>query len=374
MTTSLPPHPVWSPPSPVPTSQLLQLTPRSWWKQVQRRARLSYDLAIDLGTSNLRIYVPEQGIVVEEPSVLASDKESQQPLAYGTEALPLVGRTPLHVQVHHPIRNGNIADLDWSEQMLRHWMEQAQEGLKLFRPRVAIGASMSAVGIERDALIDVVLQAGAREVRLIDQSVAAALGSGVLGDGPMGHLVVDIGGGTTDVAVISMLGIVASESIPIAGEVLTKTIQQYIRHTHRLEIGMLSAERLKRRLVDLESRGEPQAGLEVGGLHLGSDNFSHVRVEQSELQDALTQPLASIVSAIRRVLERTPVELLVDICDRGILLTGGGSLLTGLDQLISQELGMLVHRAADPLNAVALGTGYALEHPQNYERLLTVAA
>ncbi|MGF1603998.1 MAG: rod shape-determining protein [Thermosynechococcaceae cyanobacterium] len=373
MTTSLPTSPgVW--PLPVPTlphAQRPQLAKRRW-ATLRRWGKLSCDLGLDLGTSNTRIYVPEQGIVVQEPSVVAIDIETRKPIAYGAEALQLVGRAPSHIAVRHPIRTGNIADLELTEQMLRHWMALARDGLRLFRPRVVLGLPSSATGIDREALVSIVLQAGAKQVLLIDQPVAAALGAGLPIDTPVGHCIVDIGGGTTDVAVMSVWGTVVRESIPIAGEVFTQTIQQYIRHQYHLQIGMPTAEHLKVQLADPESGGANVRQLDVAGLQIGADHFSQFSVERTELKDALAQPLEAITAVIRRVLEQTPPELIADICDRGILLTGGGALLNGIEQLISQEIGILVLRAADPLNSVALGTGYALENLQQYDRLLTV--
>lgn len=372
MTTSLPlPEQRPFPLPKLPQSSLKQAAP-PWWKLMGHRGKFACDLGIDLGTSNLRIYVPGQGLVVQEPSVVAIDTEIQKIVAYGAEALQLVGRTPRHIQVHHPIRMGNIAELELAEQMLRYWMEQARQGLHLFRPRVVIGVPSSASGIERDALVSIVLQAGARQVLCIDQPVAAALGAGLPIDQPVGHLIVDIGGGTTDVAVVSVWGTVVSESIPVAGEAFTQMIQQYIKHTYHLQIGLSTAERLKRQWVDTDSDHSQTARLEVAGLPIGAEHLKQMVVKQTELREALIQPLTAITAVIRRVLEQTPPELIADICDRGILLTGGGAFLAGLEPLISQEIGILVQKAADPINSVALGAGYALEHQQQYDQLLMI--
>lgn len=334
-------------------------------RSLRRLGRLSYDLGIDLGTSNTAIYVPDQGVVVQEPSTLTLDAETREPIAFGTAAQQMLGRSGRHMLVKHPMQNGVVADFERTKLMLQHFIQQAQ-GRSVFRPRIAVGVPLGATQVERWALIDVVLQAGARQAFLIDQPIAAALGANLPIEAPFGHLIVDIGGGTTEVVVVSQSQPVISESIPVAGNVLNEAIESYLRHQRALRVGALTAEQIKIRYGSaIPDPQQDNSTFEVVGLLLQAGLTGDITVKRGELREALTQPLKQIVSVVKSVLGRTAPELVSDICDRGILLTGGGALLSGLDTLLSQETGLMVHIANDPLCSVALGAGSALRQHQS---------
>lgn len=327
-----------------------------------RRFSLSRDIGIDLGTANTLVYVSGKGIVLEEPSVVAMEKNTEEPRAVGKEAKLMLGRAPESVDAVRPLKDGVIADLDATEIMLKEFIRRAYDGNPLVHPRMVIGVPSGVTKLERRAVMEAASQAGAREVDLIEEPVAAAIGAGLPVTEPTGNMIVDIGGGTTEVAVISSQGKVVSESIRIAGDELTESIVNYIRREHKLSIGENTAETIKLRLGSAAAVAEDET-MEVSGLHILSGLPRTINISAAEIRQSMTEPISAIIEAIKRTLERTPPDLAADIIDRGIMLAGGGALLKGLDLLISKETGIVTHIAADPLRCVVLGTGRVLEDP-----------
>ncbi|HEY9907259.1 MAG TPA: rod shape-determining protein [Thermosynechococcaceae cyanobacterium] len=327
-------------------------------------------MGIDLGTANTLVYVSGKGIVLQEPSVVAIDQEEKIPLAVGEDAKRMLGRTPGNVIALRPLRDGVIADFDTAELMLKHFISRVNEGKTLVLPRIVIGIPSGVTGVERRAVMDAALQAGARNVYLIDEPVAAAIGAGLPVAEPTGNMIIDIGGGTTEVAVLSLQGTVVSESVRVAGDELSESISQYMKKVHNLVIGERTAEEIKITIGSAYPVNDDEA-MEVRGLHLLSGLPRTVTVKSAEIRESMAEPLAVIIDAVKRTLERTPPELAADIIDRGIMLAGGGALLKGLDTLISHETGIVVHVAADPLSCVVLGTGRVLENFKQLERVFS---
>lgn len=334
-------------------------------------SRFSRDMGIDLGTANTLVYVAGRGIVLQEPSVVAIDQATKTPLAVGSEAKKMLGRTPGNIQALRPLRDGVIADFDMAEIMLKHFIRRVHEGQYLVSPRIVIGIPSGVTGVERRAVMEAASQAGAREVYLVDEPVAAAIGAGLPVSEPTGNMIVDIGGGTTEVAVLSLKGIVLSESVRVAGDELNDSISYYMKRVHNLVIGERTAEEIKIQIGSAYPTRKEEAKLEVRGLHLLSGLPRTVSIQPAEIRESMTEPLSVIVEAVKRTLERTPPELAADIIDRGIMLAGGGALLRGLDDLISSETGIAVHIAEDPLSCVVLGTGKVLENFKSLERVLS---
>lgn len=335
-----------------------------------RRFSLSRDMGIDLGTANTLVYVSGKGIVLQEPSVVAIDQDEKVPLAVGEDAKRMLGRTPGNVVALRPLRDGVIADFDTAELMLKHFIARVHEGKTLVSPRIVIGIPSGVTGVERRAVMDAASQAGARDVYLIDEPVAAAIGAGLPVAEPTGNMIIDIGGGTTEVAVLSLQGTVLSESVRVAGDELSESISHYMKKVHNLVIGERTAEEIK---ISIGSAYpvDDDAMMEVRGLHLLSGLPRTVAVKAPEIRESMSEPLSVIVDAVKRTLERTPPELAADIIDRGIMLAGGGALLKGIDTLISHETGIVVHVAADPLSCVVLGTGRVLENFKQLERVFS---
>ncbi|MBD2552424.1 MAG: rod shape-determining protein [Limnothrix sp.] len=328
-------------------------------------------MGIDLGTANTLVYVSGKGIVLQEPSVVAIDQDKRVPLAVGEDAKKMLGRTPGNVMALRPLRDGVIADFDTAELMLKHFIRRVNEGKALVPPRIVIGIPSGVTGVERRAVMEAAHQAGARDVYLIDEPVAAAIGAGLPVAEPTGNMIVDIGGGTTEVAVLSLQGTVLSESVRVAGDELSESITQYMKKVHNLVIGERTAEEVKIQIGSAYPSNEDDVVLEVRGLHLLSGLPCTVAVKQGEVRESMSEPLSVIVEAVKRTLERTPPELASDIIDRGIMLAGGGALLKGLDTLISHETGIVVHVAPDPLSCVVLGTGRVLENFKQLERVFS---
>jgi rod shape-determining protein MreB len=326
-------------------------------------------MGIDLGTANTLVYVSGKGIVLQEPSVVAIDQDDKLPLAVGSEAKNMLGRTPGNVVALRPLRDGVIADFDTAEMMLKHFIRQVHEGQALVSPRIVIGIPSGVTGVERRAVMDAALQAGARDVRLIDEPVAAAIGAGLPVADPTGNMIIDIGGGTTEVAVMSLQGIVLSESVRVAGDELSESIAQYMKKVHNLIIGERTSEEIKIKVGSAYPSEEDETTMDVRGLHMLSGLPRTVTIKSAEIRESMSEPLAVIVEAVKRTLERTPPELAADIIDRGIMLAGGGALLKGIDTLISHETGIVTHIAADPLSCVVLGTGRVLENFKQLERV-----
>ncbi|MBW4420253.1 MAG: rod shape-determining protein [Myxacorys californica WJT36-NPBG1] len=329
-------------------------------------------MGIDLGTANTLVYVSGKGIVLQEPSVVAMDANDRIPLAVGEDAKRMLGRTPGNVIALRPLRDGVIADFDTAELMLKHFIQRVNEGKALVSPRIVIGIPSGVTGVERRAVMEAASQAGAREVYLIDEPVAAAIGAGLPVAEPTGNMIIDIGGGTTEVAVLSLQGTVLSESVRVAGDELTDAIVQYMKKVHNLVIGERTAEEIKIQVGSAyPGTFDDDSLMEVRGLHLLSGLPRTVTIKSPEIRESMSEPLSVIIDAVKRTLERTPPELAADIIDRGIMLAGGGALLKGIDTLISHETGIVVHVAADPLSCVVLGTGRVLENFKQLERVFS---
>ncbi len=336
------------------------------------RFSLSRDMGIDLGTANTLVYVSGKGIVLQEPSVVAIDQELKVPLAVGEDAKKMLGRTPHNVIAMRPLRDGVIADFDTAEIMLKHFIKRVHGGSSLVAPRIVIGIPSGVTGVERRAVMEAASQAGARDVRLIDEPVAAAIGAGLPVAEPTGNMIVDIGGGTTEVAVLSLQGTVLSESVRVAGDELNEAIAQYLKKVHNLVIGEQTSEEIKIKLGSAyPTPDDDDAVMEVRGVHLLSGLPRMVTLKGPEVREAMSEPLSVIVEAVKRTLERTPPELAADIIDRGVMLAGGGALLKGIDTLIAHETGIVAHVAADPLSCVVLGTGRVLENFKQLERVFS---
>jgi len=336
------------------------------------RFSLSKDMGIDLGTANTLIYVSGKGIVLQEPSVIAINQKDKTALAVGEDAKKMLGRAPGDVVVLRPLRDGVIADFDMAELMLKYFIRRVHEGKTLVSPRIAIGIPSGITGIERRAVMDAALQAGARDVYLIDEPVAAAIGAGLPVSEPTGNMIIDIGGGTTEVAVLSLQGTVISKSVRIAGDELNESITQYMKKVHNLVIGERTAEEIKIRIGSAyPTPDDDTTKMEIRGLHMLSGLPRTVVIRGPEIRESMSEPLSVIVEAVKQTLEKTPPELAADIIDRGIMLAGGGALLTGLDTLIAHETGIVTHIAADPLTCVVLGTGRVLENFKQLERVFS---
>lgn len=333
------------------------------------RFSLAKGMGIDLGTANTLVYISGKGIILQEPSVVAIHQE-RGPLAFGEEAKKMLGRTPDKVVAVRPLRDGVIADIDSAELMLKHFISRVNEGRNpLVRPRMVIGIPSGVTGVERRAVEEAAREAGASDVYLIDEPVAAAIGAGLPVTEPTGNMVVDIGGGTTEVAVLSLQGTVLSESVRVAGDELSDSITQYMKKVHNLVIGERTAEEIKIKIGSAYPTDDEELIMEVRGLHLLSGLPRTVTIKAPEIRESMSEPLGIIVEAVKRTLERTPPELAADIIDRGIMLAGGGALLRGIDTLLSHETGIVTHIAPDPLSCVVLGTGRVLENPKNLDRV-----
>jgi rod shape-determining protein MreB len=329
-------------------------------------------MGIDLGTANTLVYVSGQGIVLQEPSVVAINQTTKEPLAVGDAAKKMLGRTPGNLVALRPLRDGVIADFDAAETMLKEFIKRVNEGSPLVQPRMVIGIPSGVTGVERRAVMEAATQAGAREVYLIDEPVAAAIGAGLPVTEPTGSMIIDIGGGTTEVAVLSLQGTVLSESVRVAGDELTESIILYMKKVHNLIVGERTAEEIKIQIgsaYPIEQREEPL--MEVRGLHLLSGLPRTVTIKGAEVRESMSEPLSMIVEAVKRTLERIPPELAADIIDRGIMLAGGGALLKGIDTLIGHETGIITHIANEPLNCVVLGTGKVLENFKELSRVFS---
>ena len=320
----------------------------------------SKDIGIDLGTASILVYVKGKGVVLREPSVVAIDKNTGKLLKVGTEAQQMLGRTPGNIVAIRPLREGVISDYDMTERMLKEFIRKVTS-FRLFKPRIVICVPSGITEVEERAVIDAGIQAGARRVYLIEEPVAAAIGAGIDIAKPDGHMIVDIGGGTAEIAVISLGGIVASRSVRMAGDMFDQAIIAFIKRKYNLLIGERTAEQIK---IEIGSAYvlDPELTMEIKGRNLVDGLPKNIVVHSEDVRAALLECLEKITSAIKETLERTPPELSADIIDRGITLTGGGALLRGLDQLIQSETGIDVHVAEDPLDCVAKGAGAVLDH------------
>jgi rod shape-determining protein MreB len=320
----------------------------------------SQDMAIDLGTASTLIYIKEQGIVLNEPSVVTIEANSKKILAVGEEAKRMVGRTPGNLASIRPMRDGVIADFDMAEQMLRYFIQKVRPRGTLVRPRIIIGVPSRITQVEQRAVKESAELAGAREVFLIEEPVAAAIGAGLPITEPSGNMVVDIGGGTTDIAVISLGGIVYSESVRIAGDQIDGAIMSHLKREYSLLIGDHMAERIKIEIGSAYPLPEKKQ-MAVKGRDLVSGIPRTIFIDDTEIREALQDCISTIVTAVRLALEHTPPELAGDIIDRGIVLTGGGSLLQGLDDRLREETALPIVTVDDPLSSVVFGVGKTLE-------------
>lgn len=337
------------------------------------RGMFSNDLAIDLGTANTLIYVKGQGIVCNEPSVVAVQQDKRggkrKVLAVGQEAKSMLGRTPDSIKAIRPMKDGVIADFDIAEEMLRYFIKKAQSGRALVRPRIIICVPHGITEVEKRAVKDSAQSAGAREVYLIEEPMAAAIGAGLPVLEATGSMIVDIGGGTTEVAIISLKGIVFSRSIRVGGDKMDEAIVNYVRRRYNLLIGDRTAEQIKIAVGTATSTGQ-NLNMEIRGRDLVLGVPKTVVVTEDEVRDALIEPLNQIVEVVRVALEKTPPELSSDIVQRGITLAGGGALIRNLDKLIAKETELAVKIADDPLAAVVLGSGIVLDRLNTFKDVL----
>jgi len=322
-------------------------------------SRFSHDLAIDLGTANTCVFARGKGIVVSEPSIVALNKVNGRIEAVGADAKEMLGRTPGNITAIRPLRDGVIADFEAAERMLTHFIKKAHKRSGWLRPRVVIGVPSEITQVERRAVKDSALRAKASEVHLIEEAMAAAIGAGMPITEAAGNMVVDIGGGTTDIAVISLAGVVYGKSVRIAGNELDEAIIQYVRKVHNLLVGERTAEQIKIDIGSAYPLDKPLT-MEVKGRHITEGKPKTVTMDDEEIRKALSEPVRAIVQSVHDALERIPPELSADIFDRGIILTGGGSLLKNLDKRMREETGLPVQVAEDPLSSVVLGAGKML--------------
>ena len=321
----------------------------------------SSDIGIDLGTASILVYVKGKGVVLKEPSVVAYDRDTEQIMAIGEEARLMLGRTPGNIVAVRPLRQGVISDYKTTEKMLKYFIQKAV-GKSFFgrRPRISVCVPSGVTDVEKRAVEDAPYQAGARDVYIIEEPVAAAIGAGIDISRPCGNMIVDIGGGTSDIAVISLDGVVVSSSIKVAGDDFDDAIVRFMRKRHNLLIGERSAEEIKINIGTCYKRPE-NISMDIRGRNLVTGLPKTVTVSSDETEEALREVTSQIVDAVHSVLERTPPELAADIADRGIVLTGGGALLHGLEDLIEENTGITTMTAEEPLTAVAIGTGKYIE-------------
>src|SRR5476651_372437 len=328
---------------------------------------LSSDIGIDLGTSNTLVYVKDQGIVLREPSVVAVQAGTNKVLAVGDEAKRMLGRTPANIVAVRPLKDGVISDFEVTEAMLRHFISKVHNRRVRARPRVVIAVPSGITEVEKRAVRESAAHAGAREVYLIEEPMAAAIGVGLQVQDAAGNMIIDIGGGTTEVALISLSGIVFSRSVRVAGDELDEAIIQYMKRAYNLMIGERTAEDIKIKIGSAYPI-EKETTMEVKGRDLVAGLPKTLSVTSQEVREAMAEPVQVIVESIRITLERCPPELSADLVERGIVLAGGGALLRGLDKLLAEETGLPVHVAEDPLSAVAEGTGKVLQEFEYMKR------
>ena len=327
---------------------------------------ISKDMGIDLGTANTLVYVKGKGIVLREPSVVAINDVTKRALAVGREAKQMIGRTPGNIIAIRPLKDGVIADFEVTQTMLKKFIEKVTSRSILASPRIIVCFPSGVTGVEKRAIEEATKQAGAREVVLMEEPMAAAIGAGLPVDDATGSMIVDIGGGTTEVAVISLGGIVTSKSLRIAGNELDQSITSYIKREFNLMIGERTAEQVKMEIGSAFQLDEVERVIDIKGRDLITGLPKTIKVTEDQIRDALKEPVSAIIDSIKTTLEKTPPELAADIMEKGIMLAGGGALLRNLDALINHETHMSVHIAEQPLDCVALGAGKALE---NFDRI-----
>ena len=327
-------------------------------------------MGIDLGTANTLVHVKGRGIVLREPSVVAIKSDTGDVLAVGEEAKQMIGRTPGNIVAIRPMKDGVIADFDVTQAMLKYFIRKAMNTKSFVRPRVVVGVPSGVTEVEKRAVIDAAQQAGAREAYLIEEPMAAAIGAGLPVEEATGSMVVDIGGGTTEIAVISLGGIVTSRSIRIGGDEMDSSIVQYIKRMYNLMIGERTAEEIKINIGTAIVTPEADKTMDIRGRDLVSGLPKTLTIEAKEIREALDEPIFKIIDAVKSTLEKTPPELAADVMDHGIMMTGGGALLTNLDKLLSKETGMPVLVSEDALSCVGEGTGKSLENIELLKRVV----
>lgn len=324
-------------------------------------------LAVDLGTTNVLVFVPGQGIVINEPSVVAVDASNNQVMAIGQEAKEMLGRTPESILAVHPLKDGVVASYRVTQAMLRYYVNKLGGRIRLFRPDIVVSVPAGATSTERRAVVDACIAAGAKAAYIIKEPVAAALGAGIPIATASGHMVIDIGGGTSEVAVISLGDIVASSSVRVAGNKMDEAIATYVRKKYDLTIGLQTAERVKTR-IGAAMKLKKELTMEVSGSNAVTGLPESVIVSTSDVVAAVREPIAEIIAAVKSVLQQTPPELASDVMDKGIVLTGGGSLLRRIDDLFTKVTGVPCQLAEEPMLCVAKGAGMAVEHLDAYKR------
>ncbi len=326
------------------------------------------DMGIDLGTANTVVFVKGKGIVLQEPSVVAVDQMTGEIIAVGQEAKQMVGRTPGHIRAVRPLKDGVIAVFDITQAMLKYFIQKSAAGRRFLHPQVLIAVPSGVTGVEERAVKDAAVQAGAREALVIEEPMAAAIGAGLPVNEPTGNMIVDIGGGTCEVAIISLDGIVTAKSVRIAGDEMDEAIVNHIKRTYNMMIGERTAEAIK---ITIGSAYPPdhEEEMDVRGRDLVTGLPKTLQINATEIQRALSETVNAIIETIKATLEKSPPELAADIMDRGIVMTGGGSLLRNFDRLVSSETGMPVHQADEPLLTVVRGNGIVLEDPHHVEAL-----
>ena len=332
------------------------------------------DMAVDLGTANTLVYVKGEGIVLNEPSVVAVNTITNAIIAVGEEAKRMVGRTPAHIVAIRPLKDGVIADFDVTEKMLRYFIQKVHQRRSLARPRVVVAVPSGITGVEQRAVEEATIQAGARAAFIIEEPMAAAIGAGLPIHEPIGNMVVDIGGGTTEVAVISLGGIVTSQSLRVGGDEMDEAIISYIKRDYQLMIGERTSESLKLKIGSAFMLSEDEMEAEIKGRDLATGLPKTVVVTADEVRQSIEEPVSQVVQTVKDALDRTPPELASDIMDEGIILAGGGALLKGLEERIRNETGMPVHTAKDPLLCVAMGSGKCLEEFDIMKKVLISSA
>ena len=333
---------------------------------------LGRDMAVDLGTANTLVYVRGRGIVLNEPSVVAVNTKDGRPLAVGAEAKRMIGRTPSHIQAIRPLKDGVIADFEICEKMLRYFIQRVHQR-RFAKPRMVICVPSGITGVEQRAVMEAAEYAGARKAYIIEEPMAAAIGAGLPVHEPTGNMVVDIGGGTTEVAVISLGGIVTSQSVRIGGDELDEAIISYIKKEYSLALGERTAEEIKIALGSAFAL-EEELHAEIRGRDLVTGLPKTVVVSTEEIRKAIDEPVSAIIDAVKVTLDKTPPELAADIMEQGIVLTGGGALLHGLDARLQEETGMPIVVARDPLNCVAIGSGQCLEEFEALKQVLITSS
>ena len=330
---------------------------------------LGRDMAVDLGTANTLVYVRGRGVVLNEPSVVAVNTQNQQVLAVGADAKRMIGRTPAHIQAVRPLKDGVIADFDITEKMLRYFIQKVHTRRFLAKPRVVVCVPSGITGVEQRAVEEATIAAGARAAYIIEEPMAAAIGAGMPIHEPIGSMVVDIGGGTSEVAVISMGGIVTATSVRVGGDELDEAIINYVKKEFSLVLGERTAEAIKVAIGSAFPMPDEMIA-EIKGRDLVTGLPKTVHITAEEVRKAIEEPVSALVDAVKNTLDRCPPELAADLMDQGIILTGGGALLKGLDERLRHETGMPVHVAEDPLHSVALGAGKCVEEFEALQQVL----